>query len=133
MPGLGGPLPFPGDAGRQLSCLILPSAPSQGDGWLTRFLPRKPLIVWITTFTLFLRRDQNAQMVRCSNAPARDASTSSEAAITERYFVPANSRAAMPGRPEPLQQLSPWHRAQPLAATGDDRFSLTGHCWVARN
>jgi hypothetical protein len=38
MPGLGGPLPFPGDAGRQLSCLILPSAPSQGDGWITRVL-----------------------------------------------------------------------------------------------
>lgn len=28
--------------------------PSQGFGWITRFPPRKPLIVWIKTFTLFV-------------------------------------------------------------------------------
>jgi hypothetical protein len=35
---MGGPLPFPGDAGRQVLCPILPSAPSQSDGWITRVL-----------------------------------------------------------------------------------------------
>jgi hypothetical protein len=32
--------------------------------------------------------------------------------------------------PDEPDELPP---AQPLAATGDDHFSLTGHCWVARN
>jgi hypothetical protein len=32
--------------------------------------------------------------------------------------------------PDEPDELPP---AQPLAATGDNRFSLTGHCWVARN
>jgi len=35
---LGGPLPFPGDFGRQVSRPILPSMPSQGDSSITRVL-----------------------------------------------------------------------------------------------
>ena len=41
MPASGGPLPFPGIAGRQLSCPILPSKPTRRDGWINRV----PLIV----------------------------------------------------------------------------------------
>jgi hypothetical protein len=36
MAGTGGPLPFPADAGRRVSCPILFSTPSQGDSWITR-------------------------------------------------------------------------------------------------
>ena len=36
----GGPLPFPGDLGRQVSCPILPPTPSQGDSWITRIAAR---------------------------------------------------------------------------------------------
>jgi hypothetical protein len=39
----------------------------------------------------------------------------------------------MAGRPLAPDEPDEFPAAQPLAATGDDRFSLTGHCWVARN
>src|SRR5208283_1393056 len=32
----GGPLPFPGDAGRQVSCPNLPTMPSEADSWITK-------------------------------------------------------------------------------------------------
>src|SRR5208283_2202439 len=48
----GGPLPFPNDAGRQVSCPTLPSTPSQGLGWITRSPPRNPQMVYIMPFTL---------------------------------------------------------------------------------
>jgi hypothetical protein len=38
---MGGPLPFPDDAGRQVFWPILPFAPSQGDSWITRGLAAK--------------------------------------------------------------------------------------------
>ena len=46
----GGPLPFPSDSGGQVSCPILPRL-RQGGSRITRFPPRTPLIVHITTIT----------------------------------------------------------------------------------
>ena len=48
-------MPFAGDAGGQMSCPNLPSAPSEDD-WVGHTDPcgEKPLIVWIKTFTLFV-------------------------------------------------------------------------------
>ena len=42
---LGGPLPSPGDAGRQVSHPKLPSAPSQNDSWITALPTAKRLMV----------------------------------------------------------------------------------------
>jgi len=57
---LGGPLPFPGDAGGRVSCPSCLPRPSQGDSWITRFLPRMPLIVWTMTNAPFLLRPRAA-------------------------------------------------------------------------
>ena len=51
-----GPLPFRGDAGRQVSCSILPSTRLTVTAGSRGSCRKKPLIVWTTPFALFVLR-----------------------------------------------------------------------------